>query len=49
MMRFLIQIKKTRKAVPAHVLHFGHEVISGNYADEKSYRLSLTDRLGLRR
>ena len=49
MMRFLIQIKKTRKAAPAQVLRFGHEVISGNYADEKSYRLSITDRLGLRR
>jgi hypothetical protein len=49
MMRFLIQIKKTRKALPALVLRFGHEVISGNYADEKSYRLSSSDRLGLRR
>lgn len=49
MMRFLIQLKKTRKALPAQVLRFGHEVISGNYADEESYRLSLSDRLGLRR
>lgn len=48
-MRFLIQIKKTRGAAPAHGLRFGFEVISGNYADEKSYRLSISDRLGLRR
>lgn len=49
MMRFLIQIKTTRKAAPARVRSFGSEVISGNYENEKSYRLSISDRLGLRR
>lgn len=49
-MRFLIPSNKTRALVASDcVLRFGIEVISGNYAEEKSYRLSPCDRLGLRR
>lgn len=49
-MRFLIPSIKTRASVASEcVLRFGIEVISGNYAEEKSYRLSPFDWLGLRR